>query len=93
MLATPITVQIPSDLLQFGIDRQEIQRRVAEWLVLSLFAEGRISSGKAAKFLQLSRVDFFALLRKRGMAYINYDDDELSEEFDAAQQLEVDIPA
>lgn len=89
MLAAPVTVQIPPDLLQLGIDRQEIQRRVTEWLVLSLFVEGQISSGKAAKLLHMSRGDFLTFLKRRGIAYINYSPDELTEEFDAVQQLEV----
>ena len=89
MLTTSMTVQVPSSLLQFGLNQEEIQRRVTEWLVLSLFVEDRISSGKAAKFLNLNRVDFFALLRKRGIAYMNYSPEELEEEFEAVQMLEV----
>jgi predicted HTH domain antitoxin len=52
-------------------------------------AEGRISSGKAARLLNLSRVEFLALLRARGIAYINYTPDELAEEFAAVEALEV----
>jgi predicted HTH domain antitoxin len=92
MSTTSVTVQIPPDLLQFGFDRQDIQRRVTEWLVLSLFVEGQISSGKAAKLLHISRGDFLALLKQRGIAYINYTTEELTEEFDAVQQLEVVPP-
>jgi predicted HTH domain antitoxin len=56
---------------------------------LALFAEGRISSGKAARLLNISRVEFLALLRARGIAYINYTPDELAEEFAAARKLEI----
>jgi predicted HTH domain antitoxin len=86
-----ITVQIhiPSTLLQFGLDQAEIQRRIGEWLVLSLFTEGHISSGKAARLLNQSRVEFLALLRTRGIAYLNYTPDELDEEFAAANKLEL----
>jgi predicted HTH domain antitoxin len=80
-------VRVPSALLQFGIDQYEIQRRLNEWLVLSLFTDGHISSGKAARLLDMSRVDFLALLRQRGIAYINYTPDELAEEFAAADAL------
>ncbi len=92
MLAEPVTVQIPPEFLQFGFDRGEIQRRVTEWLVLSVFAEGRISSGKAAKLLHMGRVEFLTFLKQRGIAYINYTTDELNEEFDAVQRLEVECP-
>jgi predicted HTH domain antitoxin len=92
MSETTFEVRIPAPLLQFGIDQDEIQRRLTEWLVLSLFSEGRISSGKAARLLGISRVAFLGLLRARGIAYVNYTAEELAEEFAAvdALQLETD---
>jgi len=89
MVETTFQVRVPAPLLRFGFDQVEVQRRVTEWLVLSLFTEGHVSSGKAARLLNVSRIDFLALLRARGIAYINYTPDELAEEFEAAQALEV----
>lgn len=89
MTETIVEVRVPTPLLQLGFDQDEIQRRVVEWMVLSLFTEGHISSGKAAKLLNLSRVAFLALLRARGVAYINYTPDELAEEFAAVEASEV----
>ena len=51
---TTFSVQIPSNLLKLGISQNEIQNRVSEWLVFSLFSEGKISSGKAGKLLLAS---------------------------------------
>ncbi len=82
-------VRVPAPLLQYGLDQSEIQRRLVEWLVLSLFSEGHVSSGKAARLLNFTRVEFLALLRSRGIAYVNYTADELSEEFDAVNRSEV----
>ncbi|MDX1521455.1 MAG: UPF0175 family protein [Anaerolineae bacterium] len=87
MSDTVVEVHLPTPLLQFGLDREEVQRRVTEWLVLSLFTEERISSGKAAQLLNISRIDFLALLRRRGIAYIDYSEDELAEELAAAKKL------
>lgn len=84
-----VQIHIPSTLLQFGLNQAEIQRRIGEWVVLSLFTEGHVSSGKAARLLNLSRVEFLALLRSRGIAYLNYSPDELDEEFAAANKLEL----
>ena len=89
MLETTIEVRIPAPLLQFGLDQDEIQRRLTEWLVLSLFTEGHISSGKSARLLGISRVAFLALLRARGVAYVNYTPDELAEEFAAVDALDL----
>jgi len=85
---TSFEVHIPAPLLQLGLDQNEIQRRLTEWLVLSLFTEGRISSGKAARLLNITRMEFLALLRARGIAYVNYTPDELAEEFAAVEALE-----
>jgi predicted HTH domain antitoxin len=87
MSETIVEVSLPTTLLQLGIDRATVQQRVTEWLVLSLFTEERISSGKAAQLLGISRLDFLALLRQRGIAYVDYDADELAEEFAAVEKL------
>jgi len=82
-------VRLPNSLSQYGFSQKEIQQRFVEWLVLSLFTEGRVSSGKAAKLLNVSRVDFLDLLRLRGVAYINYTSDELAEEFKSIKALKI----
>jgi predicted HTH domain antitoxin len=87
MSDTVVEIHLSSSLLQFGLDREEVQRRVTEWLVLSLFTEERISSGKAARLLNISRIDFLALLQQRGIAYIDYSEDELADEFAAVEKL------
>jgi predicted HTH domain antitoxin len=87
MADTVLEIKVSSPLLQLGINREEVQRRVNEWLVLSLFTEERISSGKAARLLQMSRVEFLALLRQRSIAFIDYSEDELGEEFAAVNKL------
>jgi predicted HTH domain antitoxin len=91
MADTILEVRIPASLLQFGFDQNEIQQRLTEWLVLSLFTEGHISSGKAARLLNISRINFLDLLRARGIAYINYTPDELAEEFTAVKELDYKI--
>lgn len=84
-------IQVPQSLCQFGLSQMEIQRRINEWIVLSLFIEERISSGKAAQLLNFSRVEFLSLLRKYGITYVNYSSDELEEEIAAIPALEVKI--
>lgn len=83
-------VTVPPALVQYGFNRDHVQKNVKEWLVLSLFTDNHISSGKAAKLLNISRIDFLALLRKRGIAYIDFSQQELDEEFDAVKKLEIE---
>jgi predicted HTH domain antitoxin len=89
MTELTVEINVPGAFSQLGFDRTEIQRRVIEWLALSSFTEGRISSGKAAKLLNISRVEFLDLLRARGIAYVNYSAEELQDEFAAVDELEV----
>lgn len=87
MLETTFNIRIPSDLLKFGLTQDEIQQRVSEWMVFSLFSEGKISSGKAGKLLGISRLEFIKLLQKRGIAFINFTPEELNEELEAVKKL------
>lgn len=87
MLETTLNVRVPNNLLTLGLSQEEIQRRISEWLVFSLFSEGKISSGKAGKLLGLSRLEFIELLKTRGISFINYTEDELKEEVEAVEIL------
>ncbi len=89
MSTATFEVQISTELLSYGFQPDDIQNQVTEWLVLSLFKDSRVSSGKAARLLGLTRVEFLALLRRRGMAYIDFSPAELAEEFAAAKSLPV----
>lgn len=87
MTDSSLSVQIPNDLLKLGISPDEIQNRISEWLVFSLFSEGKISSGKAGKLLGISRLDFIQLLKTRGIAFVNYSQEEIKEELEAVKKL------
>jgi len=87
MSDTSFEIHVPTPLLQLGLNREDVQRRVTEWLVLSLFTEERISSGKAGRLLHLSRVEFLDLLRSCGVSYLDYSEDDLNDEFEAATRL------
>ena len=90
MPAATFEVHIPAELLGYGFQPDDVQHQMIEWLVLSLFTDGHISSGKAAKLLSLTRIEFLALLRRRGMAYIDFSPAELAEEFAAVKSLSVE---
>ncbi len=87
MAETTFSVHVPSNLLDLGLSQEDIQRRISEWLVFSLFSDGKISSGRAGKLLGLSRLEFIQLLQTRGIAFINYTDNEIKEEFEAVKKL------
>ena len=87
MSESTFKISIPDKFLEYGIDPKDIQVHVNEWLVLSLFTDGHISSGKAAKLLNITRIDFLSLLRRRGINYINYSSDEMAKELESVEIL------
>jgi predicted HTH domain antitoxin len=82
-----LEIHLSRPLLDLGISREDVQQRIQEWLVLSLFTDERISSGRAARLLGMSRMDFLALLHRRGIAYLDYSPDEWCEEVETARSL------
>jgi predicted HTH domain antitoxin len=53
--------------------------------VLELFQEGKISAGKAAEVLGLSKAQFIELLNDRNLPYLDADLKELEREVAAAE--------
>jgi predicted HTH domain antitoxin len=86
---TTMEIMIPKALLSFGLGKERVQEEVEKWLVISLFREGRISSGKAGSLLDLGRRGFLELLDREGIAYFDYSDEELEEEFQAVRELDM----
>ncbi len=89
MQTVTMKITVPRVLLSLGLRKEQIQNEVEKWLVISLFREGKISSGKAGSLLGISRRDFLALLDREGIAYLDYSDEELEAEFEAVRELEV----
>jgi predicted HTH domain antitoxin len=87
MQTKTMEITLPEDLLALGLDKDKIQEEVEKWLVLSLFREGRISSGKAGSLLGSGRRGFLDLLDREGIAYLDYSLEELEEEFRAVREL------
>lgn len=89
MQTVTMEITVPKALLSLGLGQEQIQKELEKWLVISLFQEGRISSGKAGNLLGISRREFLALLDQEGIAYFDYSDEELEAEFEAARKLKV----
>jgi predicted HTH domain antitoxin len=81
---TQFTIELPQTWLQLGLNKEQIQARVQEWLIISLFSEGRI---KAASLLGIRRIEFLDLLHKHGIAYIDYSPEEIESELETVNRL------
>lgn len=64
-----------------------IQETARELIVLELYRQGKLSSGRAAEFLHLSRHDFIRFASDRGIPYFQLEDEELRRELDESRSL------
>ena len=58
-----------------------------ELIALELFREGRISSGKGAELLGVSKLEFIHLLARREIPYFTESSEELAAEVVTLEQL------
>jgi predicted HTH domain antitoxin len=73
-----VEVELPRELvLALNVEPAHLGRQAREWILLELFQEGVISSGKAAELLDLSKSAFLQLLDRRGLVFLDADRDDL----------------
>ena len=84
----PARVELDADIVAL-LEAQDrpIQETARELIVLELYREGRLSGGRAAEMLHLSREDFIRCASERGIPYFQLDGDELRREVDASESL------
>jgi predicted HTH domain antitoxin len=87
-MKTAVTVEVPNDV--FGLldeDPVRFARDMYETAVVKWFDEGRISQGKAAELLGLSRGELFDLLGRHKVSPIQMTAEELAEELRSGRAL------
>ncbi len=90
MFNTPdvvVEVKVPKSLLtQAGLSQQEISDALLRAYILSLYQHDAISTGKAARLLDIHRLTFIRMLADEGIPYLDYSDEELESELEALRQ-------
>ncbi len=80
-----ITVELERDLVNLFHDVQgRPEDKLTEYLVLELYRRHEISSGKAAEWLGMQRVEFIRYASRQGIPYLDLDESELDDEIRAA---------
>ena len=70
-----ISIEYPDYLANaMRMDKSEFKREIKISGLVKLFELGKISSGTAAKVLQLSRIEFLELLAKYSVGFLNVED-------------------
>jgi predicted HTH domain antitoxin len=84
------TVQVPLDADLVAV-LEEVGRAakdsVRELIVMELYREGLISSGKAAELIGLERVEFIRSAGEQGIPYIRMNPEELRAEIERAKAI------
>ncbi len=75
-----LEIALPKDILTLLGNKSQAGETVREFILLGLYQEGRISGGKAAELLQLTKRGFVALLARRGLDYFRLTPEEWEEE-------------
>ena len=87
MQTVTLEVTLPKKLLTYGLGKEDVNREVGKWLVFSLFRAARVSSGKAASLLGMTRREFLELLHQEGVAYFDYSEEDMQAEFASVREL------
>jgi predicted HTH domain antitoxin len=84
-MTKPITLEVSEDAVRlFGGDESRFARELVEAAVVMWYGEGRVSSGKGAEILGLSRAEFLDLLFRHKVSPFQYSPEELAAEMNRA---------
>lgn len=80
-------IQLPGDLLySLGIDKSHLEYFIKKNFLLELYREGRISLGRMAALLGLSKVEMLKVMKDSNMP-LNYSVSELDEDIETAKKI------
>ena len=82
-----VTIEIPDELAEQFSNVDEIRRTVYEDFIIEQRQRGNISLGKAAELLGITYTEFFDLLGKKELSFINATPNELDESYRQFEQV------
>ncbi len=74
-----VNIKIPSEWIIYFTSKDKLEEEIKNFLILELFRLGRISSGKGAELLNISKWEFYDLLEKNNLSVIDMEKNEFSE--------------
>jgi predicted HTH domain antitoxin len=83
-----VPVELDQDLVALLEELQRPAKQAArELIVLELYRQGEVSSGRAAQLLGKEREEFIRYASEQGISYFQLEDDELQRELDTFKKL------
>ncbi len=72
-----IQIQVPKDILTLlNTTPYELAEESKVTLVIDFYKTGRLPSGKCAEILGCTKEEFYKMLGRRGISFLNWDEDE-----------------
>jgi predicted HTH domain antitoxin len=88
MNTVSVSISLPRDLLgALDVPNVRVERRLRELIAFELVREGRISTGKGAEMLGISKWGFIQLLAQRAIDYFTETPEELADQVADLQHL------
>ncbi|MDZ7719678.1 MAG: UPF0175 family protein [Balneolaceae bacterium] len=76
-----ITIKYPSGFERaVHLTKDELEDHIRLMAALKMFELGKISSGKAAEFAEMSKPDFFDACNRYKVSVFNYSDEDIAKE-------------
>ncbi|MCL5774246.1 MAG: UPF0175 family protein [Firmicutes bacterium] len=83
-------IKVPDELVKFyGVSEELLAQRALFLMVLDLLRQKKITSGKAAQLLGVSRHDILDVMGQYGIPVVNYSSDALEKELDLWEKLKI----
>jgi predicted HTH domain antitoxin len=83
-----VQVELDSDLVELLEElRLPVKEAARELIVLELYRQGELSSGKAAQLLGMRRDEFIPHASERGIPYLQLSGEELRREIEDSESL------
>jgi predicted HTH domain antitoxin len=84
-----ITLDIPEDVVQaLRLPRKGTKEELRRLLAVTLYAKGILGVGKARELAGVSKLEFYAFLKKEGVA-LNYSEEDLEKDIKSIEALAI----
>lgn len=82
----PVTVSLPDEIL--ASDSEDVSRKVLEQVALDGFRSGQLTAAQVRRILGFdSRLQVYGFLAAHGIAWVDYEDEELRREVETLGKL------
>jgi len=82
-----ITINVPDEMLESFDSLEQVRETMYEDFIIEQRQRGNISLGRAAELLGISYTEFFDLLGKKGLSFINATPRELNESYQNFEKM------